>query len=156
MNDYKGVMAVIIETAKKKGVRLDVSDFSDYEIERLNDDVVFLRGRAYELIDRLFKCDEGTLPAVEVGHGGELLPGCLGHVVDDGRQLEIEPPAGKSFGIKCHSDLANAEGDRRRHYWRPDSRGGSAAFGRPPGSLSFFAAVQIVATPPATGTCVVS
>jgi len=61
MTKYKGIMALVVETAKKKGVRFDVSDFPDGEIKCLNQHVVIFRGSAGKLIDRLFQSDVGRL-----------------------------------------------------------------------------------------------
>lgn len=55
MTDYKGVMAVLVEAAQKKGMRFDISNFSDEYIECLNQNVMIFRGKAYEFIDRLFE-----------------------------------------------------------------------------------------------------
>ncbi len=57
MANYRGVMAVIIEAAENKGVRFDISDFSNEDIESLNQDVVIFRGKAHDFLHSLF---EGT------------------------------------------------------------------------------------------------
>lgn len=61
MTDYKGIMAVIVDAAEKEGVRFNISDFPDGEIECRNEHVMIFRGSAGEFIDRLFKSDKGSL-----------------------------------------------------------------------------------------------
>ncbi len=58
MTDYRGIIPFIVETAKDKGMRFDISDFSDGDIECLNEDVVIFRGKANDLIHRLFEGSE--------------------------------------------------------------------------------------------------
>ncbi len=67
MADYKGILPLIIETAKKKGVRFDIFDFTNEEIECINNDVVIFRGKGCDLINRLFHSKESCLPRKEVG-----------------------------------------------------------------------------------------
>lgn len=55
MSDYKGMMPFIIESAKKKGMGFNVSDFADGEIESLNQHVVVFRGAAGQFINSLFQ-----------------------------------------------------------------------------------------------------
>jgi hypothetical protein len=72
MTQYKGIMALVVETAEEKGVRFDVADFQDGEVECLNQDVVIFRGRAGQIIDRLFQRREGGLPCEKVGNGDDV------------------------------------------------------------------------------------
>ena len=58
MANYRGIMAVIVETAKNKGVRFDISNFGDEDIECINQDIVVFRGKGYDFIHRLFECVE--------------------------------------------------------------------------------------------------
>ncbi len=58
MTDDKSVMAVLVEAAENKGMWSDISDFSDEDVECLNQDVMIFRGKAYEFIDRLFQSSE--------------------------------------------------------------------------------------------------
>jgi len=55
MADCDVVMAVVIDAAKKQGVRFDVFDFPDGEIERFDKNVVIFRGSAAKFIDGLFE-----------------------------------------------------------------------------------------------------
>ena len=59
---YRGVLAMLIKIAKKQGIRFDVSDFSDDEIEYMNQDVVVFRGKDCKLVDNLFCPVEHCLP----------------------------------------------------------------------------------------------
>jgi len=58
MTDYKGIIPLVIEAAEKKGMRFDILDFPDGEIECLNNDVVIFRGSAGKFIDCLFEREE--------------------------------------------------------------------------------------------------
>jgi hypothetical protein len=58
MTDYKGIIPLVIDPAKKKGMRFDISDFPDGEIECLNNDVVIFRGTTGKFINGLFECTE--------------------------------------------------------------------------------------------------
>ena len=55
-------MEVVIEALKKKGVRFDESNFQDGDIERLNNDVVILRGDAAKILDCFFEGIECSPP----------------------------------------------------------------------------------------------
>lgn len=52
--NYPGTMPVLIDALKKKGVRFDELGFGDGEITYLNQNVVILRGAAYEIVHRAF------------------------------------------------------------------------------------------------------
>lgn len=70
-------MAVIREAAEKKGVRFDVMDFPDGEIESLQQDVVIFRGSASRFMDRLFKGGKGGVAGKPMGQrrdGGKDRP----------------------------------------------------------------------------------
>lgn len=64
MDNYAGIIPFLIDAAKKKGVRFEIDDFADEEVERKNDDLVIFRGRAAKVIDRIFEglpsCSPGT------------------------------------------------------------------------------------------------
>ena len=64
--DYAGAMPVLIDALKKKGVRFDELGFDDGEITYLNQNVVVLRGDAYEVVHRAFHGDEGGLARKQV------------------------------------------------------------------------------------------
>ena len=91
MANYRGVMAVIRDAAKKKGVRFDVSDFPDGEIESPNNDVAIFRGSACKFLDRLFQSTERSIAGQPMGNwdganlahagdSGHLLPSIGGNV----------------------------------------------------------------------------
>lgn len=53
-----GVMPVLIDALKKKGVRFEEGDFKDGEITYENKNIMILRGRAYEVVHRAFERHE--------------------------------------------------------------------------------------------------
>ena len=55
MDYFKGFVPLIIQAAKNKGMRFEVSDIEDGEIIRLNEDVMIFRGCAGKLLYNLFK-----------------------------------------------------------------------------------------------------
>lgn len=55
MEHYSGILPMIVSAAKNKGVRFDISNFEDGEIECLNDHVVIFRGSGVKFIDSLFE-----------------------------------------------------------------------------------------------------
>ncbi len=59
--DYPGAMPVLVEALEKKGVRFDESSFCDGEVTYLNQNVVVLRGAAYEFVHRAFHREEHGL-----------------------------------------------------------------------------------------------
>jgi len=61
MSNYSGMMSFLIETAKKKGMRFDISDFDDGDIECLNEHVIIFRRSGYEFINRLFEGGESSI-----------------------------------------------------------------------------------------------
>ncbi len=61
-------MPLLVLAAKNKGMRFDIDDFADGEIECLNDHVVIVRGGACEFIDRLFESDERRFPREKIWH----------------------------------------------------------------------------------------
>jgi acyl-CoA thioesterase len=60
VDDYRGVMAFIIKAAKKKNIRFEVADFQDGEVICQNQDVAIFRGKALELLDRIFECEKSS------------------------------------------------------------------------------------------------
>ena len=72
VNHYVGVMAVIADAAKKKGVRFEISDFPNGDVECRNEHVVIFRGKACEFIDRLFERDESGLAREKIAQEGSL------------------------------------------------------------------------------------
>jgi len=48
------LMSDLIEAAKRKGVRFDISEFSDDEVKGLDDNVIAFRGRALDYFNRVF------------------------------------------------------------------------------------------------------
>jgi hypothetical protein len=84
MANYPGIMAVIREAAKKKGMRFDEADFPDGDIESPNQDIAIFRGSACEFLDRLFECGKYAIAGepvregdgadtAQAGEGGHLL-----------------------------------------------------------------------------------
>ena len=73
MSYYAGLMAVLKDALKKKGVRFDELSFEDGEIEYLNKDVMVLRGNACEIVHRSFeRLPEGvarSMPKLQLGRG---------------------------------------------------------------------------------------
>jgi len=69
MNNYKGVIPFLIETAKKKGVRLEEADFDNPDIECLNEHVVIFRRGGCEIINRLFESGESGRATEKMRHG---------------------------------------------------------------------------------------
>ena len=57
VRNYPGAMVVLVDAMKKKGVRFDELDFEYGDITYENNNVVVLRGAAYEIIYRAFKCE---------------------------------------------------------------------------------------------------
>lgn len=58
VDDYPGVMAVLVDALKKEGVRFNERDFLDGEITCHNQNVMVLRGAAYEVVHRAFESRE--------------------------------------------------------------------------------------------------
>ena len=69
MANYKGIMAVIRDAAKKKGMRFNVADFPDGDVESPNEHVAIFRGEACKFLDRLFKCGEYSVARKPVRKG---------------------------------------------------------------------------------------
>ena len=61
-------MSALIEALKQKGVRLNEASFDNGEIVHQNENVVILRGAAYEVVHRAFHGDEGSLTGKKVWH----------------------------------------------------------------------------------------
>jgi hypothetical protein len=97
MANYRGVMAVIRDAAKKKNVRFDESDFPDGEIESLNNDVVIFRGSACEFLNRLFQSSERSVTRQPMGNGsGTEIPhsGDSSHLLGNvGRDVQVHSVA---------------------------------------------------------------
>ena len=72
VGNYRGMVPFLIETAEKKGMRFDISDFPDGDVECLNNDVVIFRGKGYEFIHRLFEGEKGGIAAEPVRDGCNL------------------------------------------------------------------------------------
>jgi hypothetical protein len=68
MSDNYSPMSVIVEAAKKKGVRLNESDLLNIDSERLNENVIVFRGRLADVVYGLFERVECSLPAEKSGH----------------------------------------------------------------------------------------
>ena len=73
MYNYKGVIPFLIETAKKKGVRLEEADFDNPDIECLNQHVVIFRRSACQIINGLFEGGESGSTAHQMTEDN-LLP----------------------------------------------------------------------------------
>jgi len=74
--NYRGSMPVLIDALKKKGVRFDELSFGDGEITYLNQNVVVLRGAAYEVIHRAFHGEECGITGKKVRQRNLRLCGC--------------------------------------------------------------------------------
>lgn len=66
VTNYPGVMPVLVNALKNKGVRFDELSFEDGEITYLNQNVVVLRGAAYEVVHRAFHGGEHRLTRKQV------------------------------------------------------------------------------------------
>jgi hypothetical protein len=62
VDDHEPVIAHLVRTAQNYGLRFDERKFTDREVERLNDHVAILRGRALKLFDLLYKRVEKAAP----------------------------------------------------------------------------------------------
>jgi hypothetical protein len=58
VDDYPSAMAVLVESLKRKGVRLDEHRFQDGDITHLNKYVTIIRGDAAELLHRAYESIE--------------------------------------------------------------------------------------------------
>jgi len=97
MAEDKGVMAALIEAAKKKGVRLDIADFQNGDVECRNQNLFIFRGAACQLLDSIFKRGEGSLstdPVFEQGHAshGKQRGPAVNAALDAGDPLKFRPP----------------------------------------------------------------
>ena len=89
MSNNYSPMSVVIEAAKKKGVRLQESDFRNEDVESLNQHVMVFRGAAADLVNSIFERDERGVSAHQVVHGSAgLLPGNNGRIADN-RDAEV-------------------------------------------------------------------
>ena len=68
MTYHASSMAVLIEALKQKSVRLNEASFDNGEIVHQNENIMILRGAAYEVVHRAFKGDEGSLAGKKVRH----------------------------------------------------------------------------------------
>jgi hypothetical protein len=91
--DYPGAMPVLIDALKKKGVRFDELSFSDGEITYLNQNVVVLRGAAYEVVHRAFHREEHGVTGKKMRQGDLRLinlpiaaTNLMIHIMNAGRQ----------------------------------------------------------------------
>lgn len=73
--DYPGAMPVLIDALKKKGVWFDELSFDDGEITYLNQNVVVLRGTAYEVVHRAFHGGEHGLARKQERQGNLCVSG---------------------------------------------------------------------------------
>jgi len=108
MNNYRGVIPFLIETAKQHGMRLEEKDFLHGDIECVNNDVVIFRGGSDKIIDRLLECIKRGGSAHEMIHGGDLhVSGNQSGILEGNRRLGGKPcEIGKGRGIG-HIFLAN-------------------------------------------------
>ncbi|MEY4916666.1 MAG: hypothetical protein RL616_579 [Verrucomicrobiota bacterium] len=58
---HASAMTALIEALKQKGVRLDEASFDNCEIVHQNENIMVLRGAAYEVVHRAFHGNEGSL-----------------------------------------------------------------------------------------------
>ncbi len=72
MSNNCSPMSLLVEAAKKKGVRLQESDFCNEDIERLNNYVMVFRGAACDLINSIFEGDKRGVAAHQVVHNLRL------------------------------------------------------------------------------------
>jgi len=72
VGNYRGMVPFLIEAAKKKGMRFDVSDFPDGDVECLNEHVVIFRRTGYEFVHRLFESDKCGIAAEPVRNRCDL------------------------------------------------------------------------------------
>ena len=66
MGNYHGILPFIRETAEKKGMRFDIADFPNGEVECRNQHVIAFTGRAADFINRLFECGKASIPGEKV------------------------------------------------------------------------------------------
>ncbi len=69
MNNYRGVIPLLIETTKKERVRLQKSDFNNLDVERRNEHVVIFGHSGCQLIDRFLECGKS-------GRAAKMLAQC--------------------------------------------------------------------------------
>ena len=69
VRNYPGAMSVLIDAMKKKGVRFDELSFEHGDITYQNQNVVVLRGAAYEVVHRAFKGEPRRIPRKERWQG---------------------------------------------------------------------------------------
>ena len=62
MEDYPGVMAVLVEALEKKGVRFNEASFGHGDITHENKHVVIFRGAAAEFLHRAFEGIPSSVP----------------------------------------------------------------------------------------------
>ena len=60
VDDYRGAMAVLVESLERQGVRFDEASIKDGEITHLNNYVTIIRGDAAELLYGVYKSVEGS------------------------------------------------------------------------------------------------
>lgn len=72
VGNYRGMVPFMIEAAKKKGMRFDVSDFPGSDVECLDEHVVIFRRTSYEFVHRLFESDECGITAEPVRNRSDL------------------------------------------------------------------------------------
>jgi hypothetical protein len=93
MYDYPGIMAIIRDAAKKKGMRFNEADFPDGEVESPNDYIAIFRGSACEFLDRLFESNKGSIAREQAGDGiarnRHRLHGHCHFISDVGRDLDV-------------------------------------------------------------------
>jgi len=69
MDDYPGVIPVVVEALKRKGVRVDESCFKHPDISNPNKYIMVLRGEAGRILDPLFEREPCSLAREQVGQG---------------------------------------------------------------------------------------
>jgi hypothetical protein len=58
VKSYRGVLARLVDAAKREGVRFRVNDFSGDDIVSVNNDIVVIRGDALRVFDGVFERQE--------------------------------------------------------------------------------------------------
>ena len=95
MYDYPGVIPVLVDALKKKGVRFDEASFQNRDIGGLNKHVAILRSDVFKLCDCLFECTPSSIPAHHFAHDASLLfggSGCSGGIDHNGSRPSIGVP----------------------------------------------------------------